>query len=98
HLILVGAYGRGALRRAENDLERLEAQTLVNLIRLGWGRDNDAFRQVFTNQFIPQGTPEQHRWWNELERLTATPEAAARTVEAFHDIDVTELAAGLHVP
>ena len=62
HLVLPGAYARGALERATGDTERLEAETLVNLIRLGWGRDNAAFRQVFTNQFIPGGTPTQHQW------------------------------------
>ena len=97
-LVLVGAYARGALRRAATDLERLEADTLVNLIRVGWGRDNDAFRQVFTNQYIPEGTAEQHRWWNDLERISASPEGAARTLATFHDADVTEAAAGLHVP
>ncbi len=98
HLILHGAYARGALQRATTDAERLEAETLVNLIRLGWGRDNAAFRQVFTNQFIPGGTPMQHQWWNELERLTASPENAARTLDAFHHVDVTELARQLRVP
>lgn len=97
-LILVGAYARGAMRRATTDDARLEAQTLVNLIRLGWGRDNPAFRQVFTNQFIPGGTAQQHQWWNELERLTASPQNAARTLEAFHQIDVSELASRLDVP
>jgi pimeloyl-ACP methyl ester carboxylesterase/DNA-binding CsgD family transcriptional regulator len=98
HLVLPGAYARGALQRATNDAERLEAETLVNLIRLGWGRDNAAFRQVFTNQFIPGGTPAQHQWWNELERLTASPENAARTLDAFHHVDVTDLARQLRVP
>jgi DNA-binding CsgD family transcriptional regulator len=98
HLILPGAYARGALRRTETASARLEAETLVNLIRLGWGRDNAAFRQVFTNQFIPGGTPAQHQWWNELERLTASPENAACTLEAFHRVDVTELASQLRVP
>ena len=97
-LVLVGAYARGALRRAANDLERLEADTLVNLIRVGWGRDNDSFRQLFTNQYLPEGTAEQHRWWNDLERLTQSPEVAARTLAVFHAIDVSELAAGLRVP
>ena len=97
-LVLVGAYARGALRRAASELERLEADTLVNLIRVGWGRDNDAFRQIFTNQYIPEGTAEQHRWWNDLERISASPEGAARTLAAFHDADVTEAAAGLRVP
>jgi pimeloyl-ACP methyl ester carboxylesterase len=54
-LVLVGAYGRGAARRSHLPQARLEAETLVNLVRLGWGRDNAAFRQVFTNQFIPGG-------------------------------------------
>lgn len=98
HLVLHGAYARGALQRATHDAERLEADTLVNLIRLGWGRDNAAFRQVFTNQFIPDGTPAQHQWWNELERLTASPENAARTLDAFHRVDVTDLARQLQVP
>ncbi|MED5620932.1 alpha/beta fold hydrolase [Ideonella sp. BN130291] len=98
HLVLMGAYARGALQRATNDAERLEAETLVNLIRVGWGRDNAAFRQLFTNQFIPGGTPAQHAWWNELERLTATPENAARTLEAFHRVDVSALAPQLRVP
>jgi pimeloyl-ACP methyl ester carboxylesterase len=88
---------RRAAARA-GDAQRLEAETLVNLIRLGWGRDNAAFRQVFTNQFIPGGSPTQHQWWNELERLTASPENAARTLEAFHRIDVTELARQAQVP
>jgi pimeloyl-ACP methyl ester carboxylesterase/DNA-binding CsgD family transcriptional regulator len=98
HLVLAGAYARGAMRRAESDADRLEAETLVNLIQIGWGRDNAAFRQLFTNQFIPKGTPAQHQWWNELERLTASSVNAARTLAAFHDIDVTELALKLRVP
>lgn len=97
-LVLVGAYARGLLRRGRGEAERLEAETLENLIRIGWGRDNRAFRQVFTNLFIPGGTPEQHRWWSDLERLTATPENAARTLRAFHEVDVTDAAARLRVP
>ena len=98
HLILTGAYARGALQRDTGDSGRLEAETLVNLIRIGWGRDNAAFRQVFTNQFIPGGTPGQHQWWNELERLTASPENAARILDAFHYIDIVAMASQLRVP
>jgi pimeloyl-ACP methyl ester carboxylesterase/DNA-binding CsgD family transcriptional regulator len=98
HLVLVGAYARGLLRRDPTPEGRIEAETLVNLVRLGWGRDNAAFRQVFTSQFIPDGTPEQHRWWNDLERVSASPDAAARILEAFHSIDVTNIAAELSVP
>ncbi len=97
-LVLVGAYARGLLRRGETPDARLEAETLENLARVGWGRENAAFRQVFTNLFIPGGAPEQHRWWSDLERLTTTPENAARTLNAFHDVDVTDAASRLRVP
>lgn len=98
HLILVGAYARGLLRRTTTERARLEAETLVNLIRLGWGSDNPAFRQVFTNLYIPGGKAEQQQWWTDLQRISASPENAAKTLEALHQIDVTEQAERLRVP
>ena len=98
HLVFAGAYARGSLRRGGNEVERLEAQTLVNLIRVGWGRSHSAFRQVFPNRFIPRGTPEQLRWWGDLEQVSANPDVAARTLEAFQQMDVSELAERLSVP
>lgn len=97
-LVLIGAYAQGVLRREGAEAARLEAETMVNMMRVGWGSDNDAFRRVFTNQFIPGGTAEQLRWWTELQRLSASPEGAARTLEVFYDVDVTEAAAALDVP
>jgi len=98
HLVLLNAYGHGGLVRAQTDAERLEAETLVNFIRIGWGRDNPAFCQFFTNLFIPDGTPEQHRWWGDLERVTVSPEVAAQLLQQMHKIDVLDLAPGLRVP
>lgn len=90
-LILYGGYARGKLKRHAGDSIRDEAETLVKLAELGWGQQNPAFRQFFTTQFIPGGTPEQHRWFNELERMTTTPRNAARIMRVFNDIDVVEL-------
>ena len=97
-LVLIGAYARGALMRPAGQGHRREAEALLALVHLGWGRDNPAFRQVFTNQFIPGGTPAQHRWWTDLERRTASPEVAARVLSAFYHIDVTEQARALDLP
>ncbi len=97
-LVLVGAYARGALRRPAGHGHRQEAEALLALVRLGWGRDNPAFRQVFTNQFIPGGTPEQHRWWTDLERRSASPKVAAAILSAFYRIDVTDEARALDLP
>jgi pimeloyl-ACP methyl ester carboxylesterase/DNA-binding CsgD family transcriptional regulator len=98
HLVLLNAYGRGGRVRAQSDTERLEAETLVNFIRIGWGRDNQAFCRFFTNLFIPDGTPEQQRWWGDLERVTASADVAAELLSQMQGIDVLDLAAGLSVP
>jgi pimeloyl-ACP methyl ester carboxylesterase/DNA-binding CsgD family transcriptional regulator len=97
-LVLFGAYAKGALRRDITTPQREEAETLVKLIRLGWGRDNPAFRQVFTSQFIPDGTRDQHQWFNDLERTTTSPENAAAIVEMLYQIDVTGDAERIRVP
>jgi pimeloyl-ACP methyl ester carboxylesterase/DNA-binding CsgD family transcriptional regulator len=97
-LILFGAYARGILRRGASEQAREEAETLIKLIRLGWARDNPAFRQVFTSQFIPDGTREQHQWFNDLERMSASPENAVAIVEALYQLDVSAEAASLSVP
>src|SRR5688572_28503338 len=98
HLVLLNAYGLGARARAQTDTEHLEAETLVNFIRIRWGRDNPAFCQFFTNLFIPDGKAEQHRWWGDLERETATAEVAAQLLWQMQGIDVMDLAARLSVP
>ena len=98
HLILHGAYAQGWHKRSQTDQQRLEADTLVNFVRIAWGRENPAFCQFFTNLFIPGGTPEQHRWWGDLERVTASPEVAAETLLQMMGIDVTDMARQLRVP
>src|SRR5262249_30446999 len=61
-------------------------------------RENPAFRQVFTSLFIPDGTFEQFRWFNELHQASSSPENAARLAQEFSGIDVTALAPRVSVP
>jgi pimeloyl-ACP methyl ester carboxylesterase/DNA-binding CsgD family transcriptional regulator len=98
HLILYGTYARGMLKRDPTPLQVEEAATLISLVRLGWGRENPAFRQVFTSLFIPDGTPEQLRWFNDLQRVSTSPQNAARLIAEFHQIDVCDLGAKVLVP
>ena len=53
---------------------------------------------MFTSLFIPGGTQEQHQWFNELERISSTPENAAALIEASAYIDVTALAEAMRTP
>jgi pimeloyl-ACP methyl ester carboxylesterase/DNA-binding CsgD family transcriptional regulator len=96
-LVLYGGYARGTFRRGDPDKERLY-RALIDLTRLGWGKDNPAFRQVFTSRFIPGATDEQVGWFNELCRKTTSPEIAARLLETRATIDVSELLAQVRAP
>jgi class 3 adenylate cyclase len=92
HLILYGSYARGMLHRDPSKQNREDAQTMVNLVKMGWGQENPAFRQVFTTQFLPEGTPEQWSWFNELQRLSTSTENAARIISRFQRVNVQALA------
>jgi len=91
HLILHGGYARGRLQRAVTQQQREEAETMNRLAELGWGQENPAFRQFFTTQFIPGGSPEQHHWFNELERISTSPQNAGRFMRVFNEINVIDL-------
>ena len=98
HLILYGGYALGRNKRALSAAEREEDAAMLTLMRVGWGKENPAFRQLFTSQFVPGGTKEQADWFNELQRITVSPEVAARFYEAAGEIDVTTLLSQVRVP
>ena len=75
-LVLYGGYARGPFRRGDPERESFY-RAMIDLVRLGWGKDNPTFRQVFTSRFIPDGTDEQIGWYKPLPEAT-TPEIAAR--------------------
>lgn len=96
-LVLYGAYARGTYQRGDTDKERLY-RALIEMTRLGWGKDNPAFRQVFTSRFIPGATDEQVGWFNDLCRKTTSPEIAARLLETRAMINVVDLLGQVQAP
>lgn len=97
HLVLYGAYARGAFRRGDPARESFY-RAMIDLVRLEWGSDNPTFRQVFTSRFIPGGTNEQLGWFNELCRKTLTPEIAVELLESRGALDVTSLLSEVRTP
>jgi DNA-binding winged helix-turn-helix (wHTH) protein/pimeloyl-ACP methyl ester carboxylesterase len=93
HLVLYGGFARG---RAKRDPEH--ARTLLSLVRQGWGQENPAFRQFFTSLFFPEGTPEQMQWFNDLQRITTSPENAVRIMQATGEVDISDLLPQVRVP
>jgi pimeloyl-ACP methyl ester carboxylesterase/DNA-binding winged helix-turn-helix (wHTH) protein len=97
HLILCGGYARGWQLRG--DPEDVEARTaLIKLTRLGWGKNNPAFRRLFSTRFIPDAGPAELEWFNDLQRISASPENAARLMEEFSRVDVRSVLAEITVP
>jgi pimeloyl-ACP methyl ester carboxylesterase len=97
-LILYGGFAQGRNKRARGAGEKDEDAAMLTLMRLGWGKENPAFRQLFTSQFIPGGTKAQEDWFNELQRITVSPETAARILEVASDTDVTTLLPRVQAP
>jgi pimeloyl-ACP methyl ester carboxylesterase len=97
HLVLYGGYARG--RRMRGSIEEIEqSNATITLMRLGWGQENPAFRHIFTSLFIPGGTVEQMKWFDDLQRVTTSTENAVRIRETMNGIDVTDLLERVSVP
>jgi pimeloyl-ACP methyl ester carboxylesterase len=98
HLILLAGYAIGWARRARSLAEKEQGEAMLTLMRLGWGQENPAFRQLFTSQFIPGGTKEQADWFNELQRISTSPADAVRNLLANGETDVSAMLGQVSVP
>jgi DNA-binding CsgD family transcriptional regulator len=97
-LVLYGTYACGHLKRNPTPMQVEERKVLLDIVKVGWGRETAAFRQVFSSLFFPDGSPEQLRWFNELQRESTSPGNAVRMMRAFWDLDVRDVAPKVHVP
>lgn len=97
-LVLHGGFCRGRTKRESSaqDLER--TRLMLELIELGWGTDNAAFRQVFAAMFAPGGSAEQWRWHTETMSHGTSPRNAARLFVETGRMDVRELAPEVRCP
>jgi DNA-binding winged helix-turn-helix (wHTH) protein/pimeloyl-ACP methyl ester carboxylesterase len=96
-LVLYGAFAAGS--KHVGTPQELEARrALASLMRLGWGLNNPAFCKTFTCRFIPEATPEHEQWFDELQRVSTSPENAARLMELDDEIDVRPLLSQVKTP
>jgi pimeloyl-ACP methyl ester carboxylesterase/DNA-binding CsgD family transcriptional regulator len=87
HLILYASYGSKSPEEYSPN-QVTEAKTMLRLIKVGWGRDNPAFRQFFTSLFIPEADPEQIDWYNKLQRISTSPDMAYRIQHLLFNLRV----------
>jgi pimeloyl-ACP methyl ester carboxylesterase len=71
---------------------------LKTLVRQGWGSGNPAFRQLFTSSLMPTATKEQMEAFNELQRLSGSPEGAVRYLATVGELDVSGLLSQVKAP
>ena len=97
-LVLVGAFVKGRRARSSTPEHHREFEMQRELIRLGWGRDEHAFRLYFSSVFMPDADPQLWTAFAELMRRTTSAENALRLFDACLDMDVTQAARTLDVP
>jgi class 3 adenylate cyclase/pimeloyl-ACP methyl ester carboxylesterase len=98
HLIIYGAFARGWAKAGLRVQKVEEMEALSKLIGSGWGRNNPAFRQIFTSLFMPDATPEQVSQFNELQKISSSPENAVALFKVIGDTDVFSLLSKVTVP
>jgi pimeloyl-ACP methyl ester carboxylesterase len=98
HLVLLGSYAQGRRKSARTPDELALAEAHIEIVRLGWGRPDPTYRQIFAARFLPEATQEQWRSFDELQQRSTSADNAWRFVDEFANIDVTDLAPRLAVP
>lgn len=98
NMILFGTFATGWKKGAlkSDVVDAMNAQ--ITLIRQGWSSRNPAIRQIWNTLCLPGGTAEEASSFDELQRLSATPENAARIFEALGEFDVRERLPALTIP
>jgi pimeloyl-ACP methyl ester carboxylesterase/DNA-binding CsgD family transcriptional regulator len=98
HLVLLGGYGRGSLKRGLPPERVAELEALLKLVEVGWGREDPAYRQIYSTQFIPGATLEELQSLSELQRRSCSAQNAVRIMRAMFEIDVTASAPRVRCP
>ncbi|GMG82168.1 alpha/beta fold hydrolase [Paralimibaculum aggregatum] len=96
-MVLHGGYAAGWRRIGETDWAA-QREALLDLVTVGWGSELPAWRQLYSSLFFPEGDAALHGWFNRLQQISATPEAARRILDAFGDIDVRDSLPRLDLP
>lgn len=96
-LALYGGYAKGrALREAaQGDIDE---ETVLGLIRAGWGKADSPFVNAFSTLFMPDATPAQLASFVKMQTETISPENAARLRQIIDRFDVSEVLMSIRAP
>jgi DNA-binding SARP family transcriptional activator/pimeloyl-ACP methyl ester carboxylesterase len=97
HLVLYGTVAQG-WRVTGNDAEIERREAIITLTQQCWAQDNPAVRQIMTSLLRPDATLEEMGWFNDLQRISASAENAARRHRSSGDVNVLDLLPGIAAP
>ncbi len=96
-LILIGGYSRG--RKLRDDPGGLAYRhAALDMIKYWWDNDNTAIRQMFTNMYIPDASPDLQQLFSEMQRHIVSKENAEVMMKAMADEDIRPLLSRVKAP
>lgn len=98
HLILCGAYARGACHRESTEV--LEARrALEKLVELNFGESNPSFFQLVTSFYIPEGPcSDEQEWFKKLQLISVSSGNLVQFMRACDEINIRSLLPQVKVP
>ena len=98
HLVLCGAYSRGACHRESAQV--LEARrALETLVDLNFGKSNPSFFHFVTSFYIPETTtPDEQEWFKNLQLISVSSRNLVQFMRACDEINIRDLLPKVSVP
>ncbi len=93
-LVLVNGFAQGSTARGD----AAGTETMLSMIRAGWGTPGSPFVKAFATLFLPQGTSEEVDGLVEMQALSADSEGAAILREAIGRFDVSDILGQVTAP
>lgn len=96
-LVLYGGYATGRVLRhaAQGDIDE---ETILGLIRAGWGKADSPFVNAFSTLFMPDATPAQLASFVKMQTETISPKNAALMRAIVDRFDVSEILSSVNTP
>jgi class 3 adenylate cyclase/pimeloyl-ACP methyl ester carboxylesterase len=88
-LILYGTFAHG-----ENLAKKKVQAAIISLIEASWGLASKALADMFT----PGANPDELQSLAKLQRLSSSPDIAARMLELCYSVDVTKFLSSIKIP
>jgi class 3 adenylate cyclase/pimeloyl-ACP methyl ester carboxylesterase len=89
HLILYGAFANG-----ENLSQKKVQAAIISLVEASWGLASKALAEIF----IPGANADELQSLAKYQRLSSSPDMAARILELVYSIDVTKFLSSIKIP